>query len=120
MLDHYDGCLIRALFNIYPEYPWQVWRFKKVPKGFWDDVENVREYFEWLGKSFGVTHLDDWYGYVCLCCDEHVMNIAIRITGDRVSALRGGTLKRKAKGMFQVLCRLYPGHRWNAALFKPL
>ncbi len=32
-----------------------------MPRGYWDDIDKVREGIEWAGKRLGVKNLDDWY-----------------------------------------------------------
>ncbi len=62
LLRYYEGSLIKALLSVYPEYPWQVWQFSQVYTGYWDSIDNQREYFDWIGKKYlNITHLDDWY-----------------------------------------------------------
>lgn len=58
---HYDGCLAKALITLYPQHKWAVWKFSKVPNNFWDDMDNQREFFDAVGKSFGVVNEHDWY-----------------------------------------------------------
>lgn len=37
----YGRSVIRALTKLYPEHDWKVWKFKQVPKGFWDNEVSV-------------------------------------------------------------------------------
>jgi hypothetical protein len=45
----------------YPEHTWHPWRFRHVPRGYWNDVGNQRKYFDWLARELNVNKLDDWY-----------------------------------------------------------
>lgn len=47
--------------SVYPQYPWQVWRFQTVPHCYWDDKVNQFEYVKWLAREFNVQATDDWY-----------------------------------------------------------
>jgi hypothetical protein len=38
-----------------------MWRFKKVPEGFWKDLVNQRNYIQWLAKELKITNMEDWY-----------------------------------------------------------
>lgn len=29
-----------------PEHPWLGWKFEKAPKGYWDDLNNVKTYMQ--------------------------------------------------------------------------
>lgn len=49
------------LSTVYPEYPWLPWKFAKCPDGYWDDINNQRQYMDWLGQSLGFKELSDWY-----------------------------------------------------------
>src|SRR5688572_29767274 len=52
--NYFSGSLVRALIHLHPNYEWHVWKFKAVPKGFWDDKRNQRTFFDWIGKELGV------------------------------------------------------------------
>jgi hypothetical protein len=40
----------------------EFWKLpKKIPKKHWNDFENHRRFFIWLGKELGYNELDDWY-----------------------------------------------------------
>lgn len=32
-----------------------------IPKHFWKEVTNQREFFDWLGKEMGYKNMEDWY-----------------------------------------------------------
>jgi hypothetical protein len=53
--------LIVALSAVYPERQWHPWHFAKVPKGFWNDQENRRKFFDWFAQEMGITQPSDWY-----------------------------------------------------------
>lgn len=59
--NYYDHSLTKALTSIYKEYNWQLWRFEKVPKHYWDDFANVKKAFNWLSNKLEISDLDDWY-----------------------------------------------------------
>jgi hypothetical protein len=50
-----------ALATVYPEFKWESFRFYRTDKGFWKDPNNVRAYLDRIGKTLGVSTLDDWY-----------------------------------------------------------
>ena len=37
------------------------WKFNVVPDGFWNDIKNVRNYFDWLGNELKIENMDGWY-----------------------------------------------------------
>jgi hypothetical protein len=52
----YGGSLHMLLKNVYPEHEWIPWRFSQVSKGYWDDIQNQRLYFEWLQKKLSIIN----------------------------------------------------------------
>lgn len=91
------------LQSAYPEHPWELWRFTKVPAGFWEDLDNQRNFIESLAKNLNITQLDQWY--------EH--------TGDVVKENGGHALMKHYKNSpLQLLSTLYPNHRWCPWLFS--
>jgi len=63
ILAPYGRSLIRALKILYPKFPWIEWRFEKVrvPKGFWKNQQNHRDFLLWTAKHLELRSLDDWY-----------------------------------------------------------
>src|SRR5437763_1774865 len=43
---YYNGSPSKALQSAYPEHNWMLWRFGRVPIGFWEKPENQREFFD--------------------------------------------------------------------------
>lgn len=95
---YYNGCLATALQQLYPEHPWDPFRFKVIPKNYWDNEDNQRKYFERIGKELGVTKLDDWYN----------------VSQDVVRRNKGSFILNKYNGsVFAALQKLYPEHNWD-------
>jgi hypothetical protein len=61
LLNVYNNSLIKLLQSVYPEHPWQVWKFAQVPRGFWDSNENQREYLRVLQEQLNISKLSDWH-----------------------------------------------------------
>jgi hypothetical protein len=57
----YRDSLPEALKDVFPTHNWEDHRFKHVPIGYWDSVENQRAYFDWFMGAFGMKTLDQWY-----------------------------------------------------------
>jgi hypothetical protein len=49
-----------VLQDLYPEHDWKVWKFSKVPAGYWNQVKNQRELFESLAQEFKLHTPQDW------------------------------------------------------------
>lgn len=59
---YFNNSLYDLLRSAYVDYNWQPWKFSDTPsRNFWNDIENQREYFDWLGKELGVQKMEDWY-----------------------------------------------------------
>jgi hypothetical protein len=55
LLVHYYGdSKIKALTTIYAEHDWIPWKFAQVPVKYWDDKNNRKLFFDWLGKQVGI------------------------------------------------------------------
>ena len=61
LLEYYGQSLVNLLKFVYPEHPWQIWRFHQVSAGFWDDISNQKMYFDWLAEQLNINDLQDWY-----------------------------------------------------------
>jgi hypothetical protein len=61
--EHYRDSLFNALKDVYPDYPWKIWKFldTTVPKGYWEKISNQKECLESIGHILGVRTLEDWY-----------------------------------------------------------
>jgi hypothetical protein len=57
----YEHSHIKALMAIYPDIPWQVWKFKQVPRGFWASIDNQRQFFLSIKSELKVINPEDWY-----------------------------------------------------------
>src|SRR5689334_21955923 len=62
---HFNSSPVKALKTIYPEYDWMIWRFKRVPKGYWERVGKgvceQKRMLDWLGEQLSIKSLDEWY-----------------------------------------------------------
>lgn len=45
VLNYYKDSPSAALLRIYPVHNWQPWKFKVIPNGFWNSLENQRTFF---------------------------------------------------------------------------
>ena len=100
----YDGSFYHALQSVYPDHKWLAWKFsQKVPQGYWNDINNKREFMNWLGKQLGYQKMDDWYNL-------HWKDIA---------KYGGWSLLMKYNGSpSQILQSVYPEHKWIIWMFN--
>ena len=55
------GCPQNLIKKYYPKYDWIPWKFERVPKNFWSDVNNQRKYTDWLFNELKFKNMEDWY-----------------------------------------------------------
>jgi hypothetical protein len=60
IIHNYKNSLSKALSVAYPEHTFPVWKFDKVPIGYWDNVDNQREFFNHIEKELGIADKDEW------------------------------------------------------------
>jgi len=105
VLGHFNNSLIKALQTVYPEYIWYEWRFNQVPKGFWNDINNLRDYINWLSDQLDIKEFQDWYS----------------VTIPQLLSLRAYSPINKYGGLIPVLKMCFPDQVWNpnaAILYK--
>jgi len=86
----------KVLQSTFTEHHWKLWKFGKVPRGYWLDINHVRLYLEWLAEEFNVVQNSDW------------RNICVR----QIEMLQSGTLAH-IRGLFPLLSLVYPGSHWK-------
>eukprot|EP01122_Echinamoeba_exundans_P006705 TRINITY_DN1942_c0_g1_i1.p1 TRINITY_DN1942_c0_g1~~TRINITY_DN1942_c0_g1_i1.p1 ORF type:complete len:508 (+),score=56.20 TRINITY_DN1942_c0_g1_i1:285-1808(+) len=100
LLNHYFGdSIVKAVTSVYPEHDWLRWRFHGTPGSFWDDLENQRAFFDWVGRRAGVTTLSDWYTMTKRSFYEHAKDVSL-------------LNKRYGDSLRLALEQIYPEHHW--------
>lgn len=132
MLQHYyDDSFHKALVDIYPgwlhcwlclltlpeEYPWEMWKFEIVPKGWWSNIRNQRKFLDWLLDSH---NCEDQTGVWKICCEiefdtcQKFYKIGVRTVkeagGRRMVQMYNSSWRR-------MLETLYPEYEWLPWLF---
>ena len=49
------------LSTVFPEFPWDITKFTKVPKDTWNSSENYRKFLDSMSEDLKLQSLDDWY-----------------------------------------------------------
>jgi hypothetical protein len=57
----YNDSISAMLSSVYPEYEWLPWKFKKCPKGLWENVNNLRRFMDWAAKELNIKEQNEWY-----------------------------------------------------------
>lgn len=55
------GSLGAALTTVFPHHSWEIWRFERVPNGFWESRQNRRAFFEQIYKNLEFQSWEEWY-----------------------------------------------------------
>lgn len=100
----YGNSLMKALLHIYPQYPWNIHLFGKLPRNHWNDILNQRKFFDSVGNKLGVKSYSDWY---------NIRNEDIKMQGG------AGLLKHYKDSLSEALPLIYPEFNWelNKKLF---
>lgn len=99
LLKRYSGSSILALQHLYPEHRFAPWKFKRVPRKFWDQFETRRLYFDSLAEQLGfnpTANPEAWY----------------RFDRDTLAQFGGWTIAMKFKTLCNALNATYPEHRF--------
>jgi hypothetical protein len=101
---HYKGSLIKALSVIYPEYQWDVSKFKKVPRNFWRDRQNQIDFFNSLAKELNIRNMEEW---------STVRSLDVRLKG-------GSTILGEyySSSLTKALVSLFPGYKGGRQVFQ--
>jgi len=55
------GSIGAVLTNVYPNHAWQSWKFDRVSRAVGKDIDQQRNYVNWLKESLGIQSLDQFY-----------------------------------------------------------
>jgi len=61
LLDRYGGSISKMLATVYSSYPWQLWRFTKMPNHFLKDDNAVRQMISFAEGELGLKEASEWY-----------------------------------------------------------
>ena len=89
----YNGSLATALQTIYPEHSLSWYRFQKVPRGYWEDINNVRSYLQYLADQYCLSNINDW----------------MYLTESQIPKFH--IIKKHHGGLPELLQKLFPDHK---------
>ena len=76
-------------------------KFDQKPKGFWDNLNNIRNFLEFVKKEYKINMNLDWY----------------RVSKTQIQDLGGSSLLQKYT-LFDLLNLVYPNENWDKKLFS--
>ena len=91
------------LKTIYPEYEWFEWKFDKTTQNYWDNIENQKDYMNWLFNHLEYNKIEDWY------------NLNANIIGNNNGS---GLLHKYSSSHIELLKTVYSGYEWLEWKFK--
>ena len=97
LYNYYNGSPIQLLESIFPDYKWLPWCFSNTNNGFWDKLENQKNYMDWLGEKLGYKTMDDWYAITLEDFDNNY---------------GGGLSTKYSHSPERLLKAIYPNHKW--------
>jgi len=97
LYNYYNGSPIQLLESIFPDYKWLPWCFTIANNGFWDTLENQKNYADWLGERLGYKTMDDWYAITLEDFDNNY---------------GGGLSTKYSHSPERLLKAIYPNHKW--------
>jgi hypothetical protein len=68
----------------------------RVPKGYWDNIENRKHFMNQLGKTLGFKTVEDWY----------------KLTTSMVKSHGGSVLLMQMGSISKLVSSVYPDHNW--------
>eukprot|EP01114_Cavostelium_apophysatum_P000257 TRINITY_DN1024_c0_g1_i1.p1 TRINITY_DN1024_c0_g1~~TRINITY_DN1024_c0_g1_i1.p1 ORF type:complete len:668 (+),score=81.95 TRINITY_DN1024_c0_g1_i1:114-2006(+) len=109
VLNFYGGSHMKALMKIYPKHPWEFKRFAGViPDGFWANLSNQRDFFDYLADRLGIQHWHDWY--------QVTYDVVLSHGG--VSIFSHVPANESSAHLYTVLKNVYPEHNWKEEEFS--
>lgn len=101
---YYTGSPASMLQSLYPERPWNAWKFARVPVGYWSDLRKQRHAVDAMAQQLQVQHWQDWFS----------------VTPEQAQKQAGGCSSRSllmnhySGSVLQMLRSVYPEHPWPA------
>ncbi len=99
LLKRFDNSFVKALQFAYPTHKWHFWKLAhQISYGFWNEMNNQRDFMEWLRDDLGFKDMTDWY----------------KMTSHHIKS-RGasGLLIKYGGSPAELLQRVYPEHSWK-------
>jgi hypothetical protein len=68
---YYHGSASALVIGAFSDHPWIPWRFALVPRGFWENINNQRIFFNHVANELGLTNMEDWYSVSAKTIHDH-------------------------------------------------
>ena len=57
----YKGSPYKLISTVLTEYKWLPWKTTSVTAGHWKDINNQRQFLDWLSVELNLNNKEDWY-----------------------------------------------------------
>ena|SRR3990167_2270114 len=101
LLEKY-GSYYAMLKELHPSTEWFGFKKARFPRHYWDNIENVKIFVQFLEKQFKIKTKEDWS----------------RISIEQINQLGAGRLLRKYENLYSILKIVYPDISWNKQKFR--
>ena len=54
LFNRYKRSPSKMLSSVYNEHSWNLWKFEHTPRGFWNQIENQKNYLDWLAGQLHI------------------------------------------------------------------
>src|SRR5690349_1757606 len=60
--EYYNNSPSKALQCVYPHHEWMIWRFKKSPHKYWENISTIEQakILDWLSDKLSITCVQNW------------------------------------------------------------
>lgn len=98
LMEYYEDSPLQFVQAVFPHYNLFPWKFSQVPHKYWEELDNKRDYINWLGEKLKYTTMEHWY----------------KITIDIMIKNCGYTLIRKYYDgcLRKLLIDVFPDYEW--------
>lgn len=97
----YGGSLPKALNDMYPHHTWLPWRFSATSRGFWNSIDNRKQFLLWVSQQLSLdkTDLSAWFN----------------VSKQQLDHLGGsGLLEIYGNSLLSLLKATFPEQDWDA------
>ena len=88
------------------------WKFNQIPKGFWNDVNNVKEYMNWLSDKLNIKTMEDWYKVSKEVKSIKYIKINYYKIKDIIENYGSSLIKHYNESIINLIKSAYPNYNW--------
>ena len=109
MSQRYGGSPFNFLIAMYPDYPWQEWKFIKAPKGYWDIDENQIKFVKWAEIALSIKETSDWYNVATNVPKTNKKQFLFQKDFKKIGGI---SILKRFGSLYALLNKIYPDFDW--------